>query len=47
MILEKIKVEDLLFSGEIEDDRTNTYFRLSDEVLDVRVIKSILPINEK
>lgn len=30
MILSKIKSEDLLFSGEIEDDRTNTYLNLCD-----------------
>lgn len=30
MILRKIKSEDLLFTGEIEDDRTNTYLTLAD-----------------
>lgn len=30
MILRKIKSEELLFTGEIEDDRTNTYLTLAD-----------------
>ena len=30
MYLEKIKSEDLLFTNEIEDDRTNTYLNLAD-----------------
>jgi hypothetical protein len=30
MVLEEIKAEDLIFSGDIEDDRTNTYLRLDD-----------------
>lgn len=30
MNLEKIKAEDLWFSGELEDDRTNTYLSLND-----------------
>ena len=30
MTLEKINAKDLLFTGNIEDDRTNTYFHLSD-----------------
>lgn len=29
-MLKKIKKEDLIFSGEIKDDRTNTYLRLND-----------------
>lgn len=30
MYLEKIKSEDLLFTNDIEDDRTNTYLNLAD-----------------
>lgn len=30
MILRKIKLEELLFTGDIEDDRTNTYLTLAD-----------------
>ena len=30
MYLEKIKREDLIFTNEIEDDRTNTYLQLDD-----------------
>ena len=30
MKLHKIKAEDLIFSGEIEDDRTNTFLKLDD-----------------
>lgn len=30
MILRKIKSEELLFTGDIEDDRTNTYLTLAD-----------------
>lgn len=30
MELHKIKAEDLIFSGEIEDDRTNTFLELDD-----------------
>lgn len=30
MALSKIKAEDLIFSGEIEDDRTNTFVKLND-----------------
>lgn len=30
MILRKIKPEELLFTGDIEDDRTNTYLTLAD-----------------
>lgn len=30
MNLEKIKSEDLIFSNDIEDDRTNTYLQLND-----------------
>ena len=29
-MLKKIKKEDLIFSGEIKDDRANTYLRLND-----------------
>lgn len=29
-MLEKIKIEELIFSNEIEDDRTNTYLTLDD-----------------
>lgn len=30
MELHRIKAEDLIFSGEIEDDRTNTFLKLND-----------------
>lgn len=30
MILRKIKLEELIYTGEIEDDRTNTYLTLAD-----------------
>lgn len=30
MVLNRIRAEDLLFSGEIEDDRTNTFLNLYD-----------------